>query len=92
MEKHTEKPDFKNSFLSKDKSEQNLILYNDNYNDFNFVIESLMKVCGHFFEQATQCAYIAHFKGKSRVKKGSYSKLKPMKTALNDKGLNASIE
>lgn len=92
MEKHTEKPNKDNSFLFKDKAEQNLILYNDNYNDFNFVIESLMKVCGHFLEQATQCAFIAHLKGKSRVKKGPYSKLKPMKTALNDKGLNANIE
>ncbi|RLD64411.1 MAG: ATP-dependent Clp protease adaptor ClpS [Bacteroidetes bacterium] len=92
MKEHLNSPEQGDSFLFKDKSEQNLILYNDNYNDFDFVVESLIKVCGHQEEQATQCAYIAHFKGKSRVRKGEYSFLKPMKSSLIDKGLTASIE
>ena len=92
MAKHLEKHKSSNSFLYKNKSDQNLILYNDNYNEFGFVIESLMKVCGHYKVQATQCTVIAHLKGKSTVKKGTFSFLKPMKTALIDKGLTASIE
>ncbi len=92
MKKHTDNQKNSDSFLFKDKSEQNLILYNDNYNEFDFVIDSLMTVCGHEQEQATQCAYIAHFKGKSKVKKGKYSLLKAMKSLLIKKGLTASIE
>ena len=92
MNKNENKPEKKDLFFTEDKTDQNLILYNDNYNDFDFVIESLMKVCGHYQEQATQCAYIAHLKGKSKVKKGDYSILKPMKSSLIDKGLTASIE
>ena len=48
-----------------------LILYNDDINTFDFVIESLVEVCGHEFEQAEQCALIAHFKGRCIVKSGS---------------------
>lgn len=92
MTKYSNKQKLSNFFLFKNKSDQNLILYNDNYNEFDFVIDSLMKVCGHFQEQATQCAVIAHLKGKSTVKKGAYSHLKPMKKALIEKGLTASIE
>ncbi|RLD83200.1 MAG: ATP-dependent Clp protease adaptor ClpS [Bacteroidetes bacterium] len=92
MTERTNNPEHSDSSLFKDKTEQNLILYNDDYNDFDFVIKSLMIICGHFQEQATQCAVIAHYNGKSSVKKGSYSHLKPMKTALIDKGLIAGIE
>jgi len=92
MTKHSNKEQINSAFLNKDKSEQNLILYNDNYNEFNFVIDSLINVCGHQKEQATQCTVIAHLKGKSNVKKGSYEDLKPMKNGLRKKGLTASIE
>ena len=92
MTEHANNPKHSDSSLFKDKTDQNLILYNDDHNDFDFVIESLMKVCGHFQEQATQCAVLTHFNGKSSVKKGNYSHLKPMKTALIDKGLTADIE
>lgn len=92
MAKHSNKEKLSDSSLFKDKTDQNLILYNDNHNDFEFVIESLMKICGHVHEQATQCTVIAHYKGKSAVKKGVYSQLKPMKTALIEKGLTADIE
>jgi len=81
-----------NLFLSDEKAKYKLILYNDNYNDIDFVIDSLIEVCKHSVDQATQCAFIAHYKGKSVVKEGSYQKLKPMKEALIDRGLNASIE
>lgn len=75
--------------LSENKS---LILYNDECNTFEHVIESLVEVCKHNKEQAEQCAFIAHFKGKCDVKSGSYNQLKPLKQGLIDKGLTVSID
>ena len=73
------------------EDEGHLILYND-VNTFDHVIDTLVKVCHHTFEQAEQCAIIVHFKGKCDVKSGSYSFLKPLCTALLDAGLSAEIE
>ena len=72
--------------------ECHLILYNDDVNTFDHVIDTLVEVCHHTFEQAEQCAIIVHFKGKCDVKSGSYSFLKPLCTALLDAGLSAQIE
>jgi ATP-dependent Clp protease adaptor protein ClpS len=71
---------------------KSIVLYNDNHNTFDWVINSLIKVCDHHPEQATQCSFIVHYKGKCSVKEGSMDKLKPMKEALIDRGLNATIE
>ena len=72
--------------------ECHLILYNDDVNTFDHVIDTLVEVCHHTFEQAEQCAIIVHFKGKCDVKSGSYSFLKPLCTALLNAGLSAEIE
>ena len=72
--------------------ECHLILYNDDVNTFDHVIDTLVEVCHHTFEQAEQCAIIVHFKGKCDVKSGSYDFLKPLCTALLDAGLSAEIE
>ena len=69
-----------------------LILYNDDFNTFDFVIETLVKICNHDSIQAEQCAYIVHYKGKCMIKKGSFEKLEPICSALLDRGLTASIE
>jgi ATP-dependent Clp protease adaptor protein ClpS len=69
-----------------------LILYNDDFNTFDFVIESLIKVCKHDPVQAEQCTYLVHYKGKCSVKRGSYEALEPMCTALLERGLTAEIE
>ena len=74
------------------EGECHLILYNDDVNTFDHVIDTLVKVCHHTFEQAEQCAIIVHFKGKCDVKSGSYSFLKPLCTALLNAGLSAEIE
>jgi ATP-dependent Clp protease adaptor protein ClpS len=71
---------------------KDLVLYNDDHNTFDFVIETLIDVCNHTPEQAEQCAYITHYKGKCAVKKGDYIKLKPMKEEINNRGLNSVIE
>ena len=69
-----------------------LILYNDNVNTFDHVIESLVKICSHQPEQAEQCAYIVHYNGKCTVKSGEFKKLRPMCEALLERGLSAAIE
>ena len=69
-----------------------LIVWNDEVNTFEWVIESLMEVCDHSYEQAKQCAYIIHFKGKYAVKHGFYEKLKPMCDAITDRGIGATLE
>jgi ATP-dependent Clp protease adaptor protein ClpS len=71
---------------------QNVILYNDEVNTFDFVIETLVKVCKHDPVQAEQCTYLVHYTGKCAVKSGTFSELKPVCEALSDRGLTASIE
>ena len=70
----------------------NLIVWNDEVNTFEWVIETLMDICGHTHEQAEQCAYIIHFHGKYAVKNGSYDDLKPQCDAITERGINATIE
>jgi ATP-dependent Clp protease adaptor protein ClpS len=69
-----------------------LILYNDDYHTFDFVIESLIEVCNHDLIQAEQCTFIVHYSGKCSVKNGTYDKLNPMRVALIDRGLSAVVE
>lgn len=69
-----------------------LIVHNDEVNTFEWVIESLVKVCKHSFEQAEQSALIIHYSGKYSVKHGTKKELKPMKDALIDRGINATLE
>ena len=70
----------------------NLIVWNDEVNSFDWVIETLVEVCGHSPEQAEQCAIIIDSKGKYAVKEGSYDTLKPMCDAITDRGIGATIE
>jgi len=69
-----------------------LILWNDDVNTFEWVIESLIEVCGHSPEQAEQCAMIIHTKGKYGVKEGDFETLKPMREAITDRLIQATIE
>jgi|TARA_B110000967_G_scaffold87956_1_gene90567 ATP-dependent Clp protease adaptor protein ClpS len=73
-------------------NENEIILYNDDVNTFDHVINTLISVCDHTLEQAEQCSLIVHYKGKCSVKTGSYSDLKPMCTELLQAGLSAEIE
>jgi ATP-dependent Clp protease adaptor protein ClpS len=70
----------------------NLIMWNDDINTFEWVIETLIKVCHHQPEQAEQCSLIIHFKGKCIVKNGSYEKLKTMCDEITERGIGATIE
>lgn len=69
-----------------------LVVWNDEVNSFDWVIETLISVCGHSAEQAEQCAMIIHSKGKYSVKEGSYDYLKPMCDAITERGIGATIE
>ena len=69
-----------------------LIVWNDEVNTFDWVIETLMEVCGHSHPQAEQCAIIIDSKGKYSVKEGSYEILKPQCEAITERGINATIE
>ncbi len=71
--------------------ERNLIVFNDDFNTFDHVIESLIKVCKHDPIQAEQCTHIIHFKGKCDVKSGHYEALEVMCTGLLDRGISAEI-
>lgn len=68
-----------------------IVLYNDDVNTFDHVIDTLIAVCSHTSEQAEQCAILVHYKGKCTVKTGSYDELKPQCTALLEAGLSAEI-
>ena len=77
--------------LEKEVNLHEIILFNDDVNTFDFVIDSLMEVCEHTSEQAEQCALLVHYKGKCAVKTGEYNELKPRCTTLLTKGLSAEI-
>jgi len=73
-------------------TEPMIILYNDDVNSFDTVIDALMKYCEHTEQQAHQCAMIVHNNGKIDVKRGTYNKLRPIYEALLDAGLSVKIE
>ena len=68
-----------------------IVLFNDDVNTFDHVIETLIRVCNHTAEQAEQCAILVHYKGKCTVKTGSFDELKPQCTQLLEAGLSAEI-
>lgn len=68
-----------------------IVLYNDDVNTFDHVINTLIRVCRHTAEQAEQCSLIVHYNGKCTVKTGEYNELKPQCTQLLEAGLNAEI-
>lgn len=69
-----------------------LVVWNDDFNTFEWVIETLIEVCEHTQEQAEQCAMIIHHHGKYAVKQGGYSVLKPMCDSITERGIGATIE
>lgn len=70
----------------------NLVVLNDDYNTFDHVTKTLIRVCKHTAEQAEQCTLIIHYKGKCSVKAGTYSELSPLCTAIHDAGIGAEIK
>lgn len=76
---------------TKKQKNYEIVLYNDDVNTFDHVIETLIAVCEHTAEQAEQCAILVHYKGQCTVKTGAYTELKPRCSSLLDAGLSAEI-
>ena len=80
--------------LLEDTDKENirdLMVYNDDHNTFDHVINTLIKVCKHDVNQAEQCTFLIHYKGKCSVKKGMYEELKPMREGISSAGIKAAI-
>ena len=77
--------------LTQVEREHEIILYNDDVNTFDHVINTLVAYCDHTYEQAEQCAYIVHHTGKCAVKTGSYEELEPICLKLLEAQLSAEI-
>lgn len=69
----------------------NLVVFNDDFNTFDHVIQTLIKVCKHTPEQAEQCTWLIHYKGKCAVRSGPVEELNPMRQAICDAGIDARI-
>ena len=78
--------------LTEVEKNYQIIVWNDEVNTFEWVIETLMEICGHSEEQAEQCAFLIHTQGKYGVKRGSYDDLKPQADAITERGIGATIE
>ena len=86
-----EKIQEKVAVLEQEMLQNEIILFNDEIHTFQFVINSLIDVCDHTIEQAEQCTYLVHYKGKCVVKTGEYDELKWRCTRLLNLGLSAEI-
>ena len=77
--------------LEKEVNQHHIVLHNDEVNTFDFVINSLITVCQHTVEQAEQCTWLVHFKGKCTVKTGELKDLEPRCSKLLSLGLSAEL-
>lgn len=77
--------------VEQEVNQQEIILFNDDIHTFDYVIDSLISVCEHTLQQAEQCTYLVHFKGKCAVKTGEFNELKTKCSKLLELGLSAEI-
>ena len=71
--------------------ERDLVVFNDDVNTFEHVIDTLIDVCDHSSEQAEQCTWLIHYKGKCAVKKGTFEDLAAMRKGICDRGISAEV-
>lgn len=74
-----------------DTDQNDLVVFNDDVNTFEYVIDTLIKICRHTQEQAEQCTLLIHYKGKCAVKQGSFEELVPMRNAICERGISAEV-
>lgn len=84
-------PEISEEILLEEQPQFKLVVFNDEVNTFDWVIETLMRVCEHTLQQAEQCTLIIHFSGKCSVKEGDLNKLVPMRQAICDAGIWAEV-
>ncbi|HRW98876.1 MAG TPA: ATP-dependent Clp protease adaptor ClpS [Cyclobacteriaceae bacterium] len=70
---------------------KDLVVFNDDFNTFEHVIQTLINVCNHSPQQAEQCTWIIHYRGKCTVKTGSFEELQPQRQAICERGIDAKI-
>ncbi len=87
-----EKTSHSDQTAEQQDEQKRLILYNDDVNTFDFVIETLIDVCEHDPLQAENCALIAHYKGRCPVKDGSYNELLPCYKEMTNRKLTVEIK
>ncbi|NLR91075.1 MULTISPECIES: ATP-dependent Clp protease adaptor ClpS [Flammeovirga] len=68
-----------------------LVVFNDDVNTFDHVIDALIQICKHTTHQAEQCTWIIHYNGKCAVKNGTFDELAPMRRSMSDRGISAEI-
>lgn len=88
---HQEQEQTDGSLLEQESTLYDLVLFNDDVNTFDWVIDALVEVCEHDAMQAEQCAYIVHFKGKCTVKSGDFDFLEPIHRELANRNLSAEV-
>lgn len=86
-----EKTQVKTKTKTQEVAENEIVVFNDDYNTFDHVIETLIATCDHSPTQAEQCTIIIHYKGKCSVKSGSYEDLKPRCLEILNAGISAEI-
>ena len=86
-----EKTQIETDVLESVEINNEIVLFNDDVNTFDHVIETLIRVCNHDELQAEQCALLVHYKGKCVVKTGTFDELKPQCSSLLEAGLSAEI-
>ena len=91
FDQHKDQESPEHDVLVATDREYEIILYNDDVNTFDHVIQTLISVCEHTAQQAEQCAMIVHFNGKCNVKSGSYDELEPIHQLLSEKDLTVEL-
>lgn len=81
-----------NGISTNTEEESKLILWNDDFNSFEWVITCLMAYLKFSFEKAEASAYNVHLTGKDIIKTGSVEELEPYKKLLAERGLSVTIE
>ena len=89
---HKEQEKYSTDSILEESHQFDLVLFNDDVNTFEWVIECLMDVCQHDSIQAEQSAYIVHFKGKCTVKSGEWDELKIQHRELSERGLSVEVQ
>lgn len=92
LTKPLEEEDVDVAVLTETGNTFQIIVWNDEVNTFEWVIETLIEICAHSEEQAEQCALLIHTQGKYAVKQGTYDDLKPKVEAITDRGISATLE
>lgn len=91
MKKNKQQEQQESSLEVLDDNGCTIVLHNDDYHTFDYVIKALVDICRLSYDQAQQCTILVHYKGKCAVKQGSYDELLPMHTALLNKQLTSEI-